>query len=586
MSNDMGFPGFGGAVIAIFGVWSVVGIGIYVWYLWSLARLFPMIGLPAAHGWIPIWNQWRLIERGGLPGWTAVLSLIPGLGVVAYVMSVIAMHRLNREHGEGPGMTVLGALVAPLWATLLGSRIQDRGYAGGNTGGRYAAGAGLVEYGADGQVYPLLRPEGSPQPTATQGQFTMPPVPQSFSPQAAAPSADRAAAPVVPPVQRPVAPVVPVAPGATPLPAANRSEAPSPEASAEELNPWGFGKTTEGNFLRLAGEEVPARESGLGAGQDLRPFSWPEARPVRRPDPAPAVPPVAPAVPPAAPAVPPVAPLPQHAQAEPVAPAAPVAPVAPVGQPIVPPVAPPAVPPVVPQVVSTPVPTRVPLPDFWAESEPPSAQAPEEPAPTGMNAASLELDPAGLPFAPPQPEPVAVPQPAPAPAPVPQAAPADAPQAEAAAPQAETAAVSSPEPVAAPPAAPAGVSAQSILGLDEDDDLDSTIVVAKRDRWVLELPGGQQHELVGDDIVVGRKPVAIDGSEVLVVNDPTRTLSKSHARLRRSGETWTIEDLDSTNGVFVTDATGTQVELEPGTAVTVVGDVLIGTLEARLHIAE
>jgi hypothetical protein len=66
-------------VLLALGVWSLVGIAFYVWYLWSLSRLFPRIGLPSSHGWIPVWNQWQLVQRGGLPGWLVLFGLVPGL---------------------------------------------------------------------------------------------------------------------------------------------------------------------------------------------------------------------------------------------------------------------------------------------------------------------------------------------------------------------------------------------------------------------------------------------------------------------------------------------------------------------------
>ena len=59
------------AILALVAVWGLVGVGLLVWYLWAMARLFPRIGLKKRDGWIPIWNQWQLLERAGMPGWTA-----------------------------------------------------------------------------------------------------------------------------------------------------------------------------------------------------------------------------------------------------------------------------------------------------------------------------------------------------------------------------------------------------------------------------------------------------------------------------------------------------------------------------------
>lgn len=99
---------------------------------------------------------------------------------------------------------------------------------------------------------------------------------------------------------------------------------------------------------------------------------------------------------------------------------------------------------------------------------------------------------------------------------------------------------------------------------------------------MLELPDGTRLELSSDDVVIGRKPTAIGASETMRIPDSTRTLSKSHARLRRVGGRWTIEDLASTNGVYVYDESGNQIEAEPGTEIAASEQLVIGTLEVRL----
>ncbi|WP_084767189.1 FHA domain-containing protein [Leucobacter komagatae] len=571
MPNDMGFGGFGGPILAVIGIWSVVGLGVYVWYLWALARLFPYLGLPAAHGWIPIWNQWRLIERGGLPGWTAVLGIIPGLQLVTYVMSVIAIHRINQEHEETTGMTVLGALLAPMWATLLGSRLQDRGYAAG-AGTRQAESwrphaGGLVEYGPDGQVYPLL-PGAAPH--QRQQHTAMPPVPQGFGSQQAQPTHPQQASPTGPlPTPAPHPAATPLSPGDHPTPGPVPAAPPfpsTPTAGVPQNNPWGLGKTTEGNFQRLANEQQPSRDPSFGSSFDARPFSWPQPAPI--PPEAPLLPePQAPAtsaenaaaaaandawtpsaqaveaaVGAAAAAEPEPAPAIPQAVAETRVTAAEVAPVLP-----------PLAPPVHPSV------------------QPPAASVA---GPADGAAAAAILEPEPVPAPTPLPEPVSLPEPAPVPNPASQPEPMAAP-----------AAVVPPE--ASTSAAPvASLASRAESQLSEpaplDDDFDETVVVSRRVRWAIQLPDGQQLELASDDVVVGRKPVAVEGSEVLLVPDATRTLSKSHARLRLTGDDWTIEDLHSTNGVFTIDAAGEQRELAPGVPVAATRELIIGTLEVRL----
>src|SRR5690625_2723452 len=110
-------------LLAALAAGTLVSLGLFVWYLWALARLFPHLGLPASQGWVPVANVWRLLERAGLPGWLVLLAFV-GLGIVPYVALVLAAHRLNAEAGSGTGMTVLAALIPPLWAMMLADDLE------------------------------------------------------------------------------------------------------------------------------------------------------------------------------------------------------------------------------------------------------------------------------------------------------------------------------------------------------------------------------------------------------------------------------------------------------------------------------
>ncbi len=115
--------------------------------------------------------------------------------------------------------------------------------------------------------------------------------------------------------------------------------------------------------------------------------------------------------------------------------------------------------------------------------------------------------------------------------------------------------------------------------------VDRTVYVPRRPQlpeWVLELEDGRVFELNGDDIVVGRRPAA-DDAATLLVPDEGRTISKSHARLRRHGDTWTIEDLGSANGTLVRDSDGIDREIPRGVATVVTEYLQLGTTRTRLR---
>lgn len=113
----------GGTFVLVL-IWVVIGLALLVWYLWAMSRLFARIGLPEKSGWVPIYNDYLLLNRTGLPGWSVVLWFV-GLGIVPFIIRIIAMHRLNTEADTGAGYTVAGVVLPPLWATMLGNFLED-----------------------------------------------------------------------------------------------------------------------------------------------------------------------------------------------------------------------------------------------------------------------------------------------------------------------------------------------------------------------------------------------------------------------------------------------------------------------------
>lgn len=452
-----------------------------LWYLWAMARLFPRIGLRAGEGWVPILNQWRLLQRAGLPGWVILLSFI-GLGIVPLVFLIIAMHRINTQAGVGAGYTVLGALIPPLWATLLANRIGHRVVSDPATtyGVSHGSGYGAQAYGEqsfNGQSY-------GGYPASGQNQQQNPYAAPAGPPASSTAQQDALWAPQQPPA------------------------APSTDAG-----PWSLGLTTEREFERLASQGPMAPPAApLTPAAPAKPFDWAGIAEQGRN---------------AAPVVPP--PMHPAAVSAPPAPAPPVVPADP-APPVTEPPAPPA------SAVAPPLLPVPPPPALPATSVPP--------APPGA--------PAGPVLLPPQPA-VAPPAPPAAPA---AAAPED---------------IDDRTVVTSPPTA------------EPDEDLDQTVAVVRPSKtiWVLELPGGETLALE-PDVVIGRRPTPRDGSAVLAIADPTRTLSKSHVHMRLQGETWLVEDLGSTNGLTIV-RDGVDQEVPMGITVEATEEMLFGTLEVRLR---
>ena len=229
-------------VSLIFGL--VIPLGFYVWYGFALSRLFPKLGEQGWKGWVPILNEMVILERGGVPGWSVVLYVLPIVNLYGMYLKALAMVRLGQKFGQGAGLVVLGFVLPPLWATLLASK---------------AASAPSENYGEriQGMMMPDGRGASSPAVMSTGPLFAPPAPPVPPAAQPATPPFVPPPAVVRPPVAAPAPPeftlgtpvVVPPVP-AGPVSAAQHvgvepvmSMPPMPEPSATvepvaDESPW------------------------------------------------------------------------------------------------------------------------------------------------------------------------------------------------------------------------------------------------------------------------------------------------------------------------------------------------------------
>jgi len=177
---------------------------------------------------------------------------------------------------------------------------------------------------------------------------------------------------------------------------------------------------------------------------------------------------------------------------------------------------------------------------------------------------------------PPPPAPVSAP---PAPPPPPVAAPWTPP------PGIRTSAPSTPVAATPPPAAtaPSVVAPSAAPAVDEPyEDFDKTVITRRKvPEWSLTPDGSAPIPLTSSVVVLGRGPVASVAdpvAQLIAVVDPSKTVSKTHARLELVDGAWFISDLDSTNGVVIVAASGEEVVVAPGSSVAVDGRFLIGDL--------
>jgi hypothetical protein len=105
--------------------------------------------------------------------------------------------------------------------------------------------------------------------------------------------------------------------------------------------------------------------------------------------------------------------------------------------------------------------------------------------------------------------------------------------------------------------------------------------------WRLHVPGHDEPVLVEGALFLGRNPAVPAGETggTLAVDDPAKSVSKTHAVVEADAEGLWVRDLDSTNGVWVVPAGAEAVQVAPGqrTAVPHGAEVELGDFVIRVE---
>jgi hypothetical protein len=104
--------------------------------------------------------------------------------------------------------------------------------------------------------------------------------------------------------------------------------------------------------------------------------------------------------------------------------------------------------------------------------------------------------------------------------------------------------------------------------------------------WLVVLPTGARVPVNGI-LLVGRNPVRFGAwadAGLLPVDDPARSVSKTHAVFETVGDGIRVTDLHSTNGVSLQDASGAATQPTPGvpTPVAAGTTVLLGSYRVTI----
>jgi len=108
---------------AILGFMAVFMLGVlivtYVISALCLGRIFAKAGVESWKAWVPIYNNWVMLELGGQKGFWAILSLVPFVNIVSVVFMYIAMYHIGRSFGKDDMFVVLAILLPLVWMIWL-----------------------------------------------------------------------------------------------------------------------------------------------------------------------------------------------------------------------------------------------------------------------------------------------------------------------------------------------------------------------------------------------------------------------------------------------------------------------------------
>ncbi|KAA9107849.1 DUF5684 domain-containing protein [Microbacterium rhizomatis] len=525
-----------GGSIAIWLIAVALSVVLYAWAALALSALFRKVGTPAWQAWVPFLNVFVVLELGGVSGWFVLLALIPVLGWFGlWVVVVLAAHRISAAFGFGGGMTVLAAVLFPVWASVLG-------FGSARWLKAPAHAAGLQQ--PDRSSMPVAGRTGSPAHIEAPDPFLSP---DASGPPRSAPSAAPTASTLSPAAtpSGPAAQVWPVweperasspleedledlevsavAPGDVPPYSATASASGSSSASASAPVPRGDDDSFD-SMERWDGVASTATDGSRPSDGSNAHVPGPRAASTSSaPDAAP------PVLLPSSTPSPAVSAVPAVVTRTPFTP---------------PPPRPQALPQALsqtpPQALSQ-TPPQAPLRD-GAEAEPWAPRRSQVPAADELDDTSGEVSAViGAPYA-------GMPR----------------------------SALSSVSALHARPEDP-----------DDDDEFGETMITRRRRaRWSLVPTSGAPIALTGDVVTLGRSPAgdrAFPRAQLVTIPDATRTVSKTHARLELRGDSWFVTDLGSTNGVLLVTLMGTEIEAAPGVELAAEERFFLGDVEVRLR---
>lgn len=104
----------GAAMVFMVIAFVIVAIAYIVTAL-LLGRIFKKAGVESWKAWVPIYNNWTLLELGGQKGYWAVLAFIPIINIASVIFMFIAMYHIGLGFGKESIFVLLAILLPLVW---------------------------------------------------------------------------------------------------------------------------------------------------------------------------------------------------------------------------------------------------------------------------------------------------------------------------------------------------------------------------------------------------------------------------------------------------------------------------------------
>ena len=106
-----------GALAAIGTIGTIVALAIGLLVIASTWKIFTKAGKPGWACLVPIYNLFVMLQIAGKPAWWFLLFIIPGVNLVAIILTGIALAKnFNKSAGFGIGLAFFGFIFGPILA--------------------------------------------------------------------------------------------------------------------------------------------------------------------------------------------------------------------------------------------------------------------------------------------------------------------------------------------------------------------------------------------------------------------------------------------------------------------------------------